>query len=317
LYVRPGDPLYPGKLLNPYSEQWSIGVERRLARYWLLSADYVGSHTVKINRPLDVDAPTPFLRTAPGQVRSAQAANCTRPYWIAWYAQHGGVCSAASATNPQPPYAVIQSDVNDGYAHYNALDVNLSRQFSHGVSMLASYTWSHTTDNVDPDTTSQNPNDANFTGRVENANAIFDQRHRFVLSGVWAAPFKINMGGVATFASGLPYNIVTGVNNSGDNGPTTDRPVIGSVVVGRNTGRGTAIFDVAPFVERPFTLWTERVRVVLRAEAFNVLNHANFVGFSGTYGNGAAAGPGFGQPLAGITNQLPARSVQFSARVSF
>jgi hypothetical protein len=317
LYVRPGDPLYPGKLLNPYSEQWSLGVERRLARYWLLSADYVGSHTVKINRPLDVDAPTPFIRTAPGQVRSAQAANCTRPYWIAWYAQHGGVCSAATATNPQPPYAVIQSDVNDGYAHYNALDVNLSRQFSHGVSMLASYTWSHTTDNVDPDTTSQNPNDANFTGRVENANAIFDQRHRFVLSGVWAAPFKINMGGVATFASGLPYNIVTGVNNSGDNGPTTDRPVIGSVVVGRNTGRGTAIFDVAPFVERPFTLWTERVRVVLRAEAFNVLNHANFVGFSGTYGNGAAAGPGFGQPLAGITNQLPARSVQFSARVSF
>ena len=40
-----------------------------------------------------------------------------------------------------------------------------------------------------------------------------------------------------------------------------------------------------------------------------------FVGFSGTYGNGAAPGPGFGQPLVGITNQLPARSIQFSIKV--
>ena len=59
------------------------------------------------------------------------------------------------------------------------------------------------------------------------------------------------------------------------------------------------------------------MRITLRAEAFNVLNHPNFVGYSGTYGNGATAGPGFGQPLAGITNQLPARSLQFSGRLTF
>jgi hypothetical protein len=59
------------------------------------------------------------------------------------------------------------------------------------------------------------------------------------------------------------------------------------------------------------------VHLVLRAEAFNVFKHANFVGYSGTYGNGAAPGNGFGQPLVGITNQLPARSMQFSAKVTF
>ncbi len=42
-----------------------------------------------------------------------------------------------------------------------------------------------------------------------------------------------------------------------------------------------------------------------------------FVGFSGTYGNGAAPGPGFGAPLVGITNQLPARSLQFSVKLAF
>jgi hypothetical protein len=234
---------------------------------------------------------------------------------VAWYKQRGATCDANN-TNP-PPYSTITSDVNNGYSWYDALDVNLTHRFSKRLSMLASYTWSHAIDNVDPDVPGQNPNDPNFTGRVENGNAIFDQRHRFVLSGVYVAPLKINFGGVMTLASGLPYNFTTGVNNSGDTGATADRPVINGVVVGRNTGRGTAIYEVSPFIERPFSLGTERVQLNLRAEAFNVFNHANFVGFSGLYGNGAAPAAGFGTPLVGITNQLPARSLQFSAKLTF
>jgi hypothetical protein len=272
---------------------------------------------MRINRPLDVDAPAPFVRTAPGQTRSAQAANCTRPYWIWWYGQRGLACNPSAATNLQPPYSVIQTDVNDGYAYYDALDVNLSHRFSRRLSILASFVWSHAIDNVDPDVPSQNPNDPNIAGRIENGNAIFDQRCRFVLSGLYRLPLKINFGGVTSLAGGLPYNIVTGTTNSGDSGATTDRPVIDGVVIGRNTGRGRPIYDVSPFIERSFEFGKERARLNLRAEAFNVLNHANFVGYSGTYGNGAAAGPGFGAPLAGITNQLPARSMQFSAALLF
>jgi len=329
LYIRPGDGVglnqffptstligYQDKLLNPYSEQWTFGIERRLKPDWVLSVDYVGSHTLRINRPLDVDPPSPFIRTVPGQTRAAQAANCTRPYWTWWYKQNAMACNPAAATTPQPPYAVIQSDVNDGYAYYDALDVNLSHRFSRRLSVLASYTWSHAIDNVDPDIPSQNPNDPSFTGRIENGNAIFDQRHRFVLSGVYVAPLKIGFGGIATLASGLPYNITTGTTNGGDTGATTDRPVIDGVVIGRNAGRGGPIYDLSPFIERPFALGGDRVRLVLRAESFNVFNHANFVGYSGTYGNGATAGAGFGTPLAGITNQLPARSLQFSLRLT-
>ncbi len=94
-------------------------------------------------------------------------------------------------------------------------------------------------------------------------------------------------------------------------------PVINGVVIGRNSGRGLPIYDVSPFLERPFALSRERVQLVLRAEAFNVFNHTNFVGYSGTYGNGVTAGRGFGQPLVGIANQLPARSFQFSGRLTF
>lgn len=331
LYVRPGQPQYlsqwlpanilkgyPAKMLNPYSQQYAASLEQRLARNWTMTLDYVGAHTLRIIRPLDVDSPSPFVRTAQGQTRSAQAANCTRPYWTYWYAAHGMTCSSTTVSNPQPPYSVIQTDVNDGYLHYNALDFNIAHTLSSGFQMLASYTWSHTLDNVDPDTTSQNPNDPNFTQHQEYGPAIYDQRHRLVLSGEYLLPrIGLRIGGVGSFASGLPYNIVTGTYNSGDTGATTDRPVINGAVIGRNAGLGNGLYAVDPFVARKFPLDHERVQLDLRTEAFNVLNHANFTSHSGTYGNNPGPGHGFGAPLPGVTSQLNAREMQFSAQVSF
>jgi len=263
-----------------------------------------------------VDTPSPFARTQPGQTRTAQAANCTRPYWIWWYAQHGTVCNTATATNPQPPYSVIQSDVNDGYSYYDALQVNLNGRMGSRFNVMVSYTWSHTIDNVDADLSSQNPNDPNYAGRVENGNALFDQRQRLVLAGIYVGKWGLHYGGVVTLATGLPYNYTTGTTNSGDTGATTDRPVINGVVVGRNAGRGTATYELNPLVERPFRI-NEYFSIEPRIEVFNLLNHPNFVGFSGVYGNGAAPAAGFGTPLVGVTAQLPARSVQFAIKIGF
>jgi len=126
-----------------------------------------------------------------------------------------------------------------------------------------------------------------------------------------------DLGGVATLGSGLPYNIVTGTNNSGDTGATTDRPVIDGVVIPRNAGWGKPIYDISPVIEREFRLFSDPIALNLRAEAFNVLNHPNFVGYVSTWGNGPTAPTGFGMPLTGITNQLPARSLQFLAKIAF
>ncbi|HEY1938775.1 MAG TPA: carboxypeptidase regulatory-like domain-containing protein [Candidatus Angelobacter sp.] len=307
---------YPDALLNPYSEQWTFGVERQLGRNWVLSVDYVGAHTVRVVRPLDVDAPAPFVRAAQGQTRTAQAANCTRPLWVAFYAAAGRTCNPAATNPPQPAFGVITTDVNDGFVRYNSLNVNLSHAFNHRFAMLASYVYSHSIDNVDPDVPGQNPNDPNFVNEQEVGNAAFDQRHRLVLSGTFHGPFGIDAGGITTLASGLPFNLVTGSNNSGDPGATADRPVINGVVVGRNTGQGRAIYDFSPFLEKVFP-FGENVRARLRAEAFNVFNHPNFVGYVGTVGNGTGIPATIGQPLTGVTNQLPARSMQFSFRLSY
>ena len=213
-----------------------------------------------------------------------------------------------------PLYGVIQTDVNNGYLHYNAPDLNISHRFSSGFQMLASYTWSHTLDNVDPDTTSQNPNDTNFTQHQEYGPAIYDERHRFVLSGVYIIPVvKIHFGGVGTFGSGLPYNIITGTTNSGDTGGTTDCPVINGAVIARNAGRGNGQYSVDPLVSRAFHfIAIESFSIfapnVQRPQSPKLRRH------SGTYGNGTT--PGFGASLPGVTSQLPARAMQFSVKVS-
>ena len=115
----------------------------------------------------------------------------------------------------------------------------------------------------------------------------------------------------------MPYNITTGATQSGDNGAVTERPIINGVVLGRNAGLGHPIYDVSPFVERPFNIVNERVRINLRAESFNVLNHHNYVGYNSVFGTRTTPPATFGLPTPEVTSQLPARSFQFSAKLVF
>ncbi|MEJ2008667.1 MAG: TonB-dependent receptor [Acidobacteriota bacterium] len=311
--VRPGDSAflsqffdvsllkgYPDKLLNPYTQLATFGIERDLGGGWIMDADYVHQLTLKILRPADLNSPSVLVRTQPGQTRSAAAADPTRPIV------------------PEPDgYRSIVANVNQGNANYDGLQVNLNKHFSHGFSLLASYTWSHTIDTAEMDVPNVYPNDSNLLGGYERGNSLLDQRHRAVISGWWQLPGQFVTGGIATLASGFPYNFTTGADNNGD-GARSDRPVINGAVVGRDTGRGSAIYDFSPFVARQFH-FGDRVTLLGRAEAFNVFNHPNIVGRNGVYGNSISAEPlpSFGQPLGGINNVEPGREFQFMIQVEF
>ena len=291
---------YPDQLLNPRTQQFGIGIERELGGTWVLSADYTNQRTTRIDRPLDLNAPSLFIRTLPGQVRSGAAADATRPII------------------PVPNgYRRIIATVNDGVAEYNGLAVNLGRRFSRSFSVLLSYTYAHAINTVEPDVPNQDPNDANQLGRSERATSLLDQRHRFVASGWWQFAHNWNAGTLSSLASGRPYNITTGVDSNGDNS-IADRPVVNGAVIGRNAGRGTPVYDVSTFLERVFPI-SDRFRVSARAEAFNLLNHANIVGRNGTFGNNPNGIPlgTLGTALGGISNVDPGREFQFLVRVQF
>jgi TonB-dependent receptor-like protein len=302
-------PNYPGQLLNPRSQVASVGAEREIAHGWLAGADYVHQHWSNIARSVDLNAPAPFDRTAPGQLRSVAAANATRPILPV----NGGV-------------RAVNVLMNLGEADYDGLQAQVSYRGHPRLFAAVSYTLSKATNTTEPDGNGVAPNDGNLArlGEVERGPSILDQRHRAVITLSYRLPFDITAGTVTQLASARPFNATTGIDNNGD-GANNDRPVINGAVVPKSAFRSTATEDVSIFGEGKIKLGSHGL--LLRVELFNLFNQTNILGRAQTiYGDTAAPNPTFGQLVAvgSASNALPAlanidppRMVQLQVRYQF
>ena len=114
------DPLWK----NPYSEQYNLGIEQQFGNRTILSLNYVGSASHR----MDVGG---YYNTGTPAVAASFAAR-----------------QAAGTTGQPYPYTVPQKswDHNAASASYNALQASLARQFNSGFGYTISYTWSKTLD---------------------------------------------------------------------------------------------------------------------------------------------------------------------------
>jgi outer membrane receptor protein involved in Fe transport len=274
----------PGaELLNPYSMQFSLGLQRTLFQNWTFTLDAIHSRTLKQMRVNDINAITPLRRTRPFQT-------------------YGGV--------PVNKIAVIE---NTSSSNYDALDLGLIRRLANRFQLEAHYVYSSAlTDAMffgEPDTGI--PDTFGLSDNLERGPTDFYQRHRFVAHGLVELPLHSQLSFIATLASGLPVNPLTGDDTNGD-GYRVDRPA----GFARNSFRTPmqASFD-ASFSKR-FTL-RENVQLEFRAEAFNLFNRSNFIKLNNIYGSGAAPIQSFLTPIAGVSNADPGRQIQFGARLIF
>ncbi|MGI8638940.1 MAG: TonB-dependent receptor domain-containing protein [Pyrinomonadaceae bacterium] len=135
------------------------------------------------------------------------------------------------------PFGSVNAQVSDGNSNYNALNLELKRRFADNFTFLASYTLSHSIDDSSDLQTLLIPQDTrNF--RAERADSLFDQRHRFVFSGVLGSPagwrsgdslYKkiladFSLAPIIEISSGRPFNIITNVDANNDQASQTDRP---------------------------------------------------------------------------------------------
>ena len=302
-------PNYPDEFVNPRSQVASIGAEREVVRGLFAGADYVHQHWTNLDRTIDLNAPSPFDRTAPGQTRTVAAANSTRPI----VPVNGGVRN-------------VNVLMNLGVADYDGLQTQVSYRCSSKWYANLSYTLSTATNTTEPDGNGIGSNDASIArlGDEERGPSVVDQRHRAVITFHYQLPYNVTAGTVAMLASARPFNSTTGIDNNGD-GANNDRPVVNGAVIGKSAFRGTGTQDVSMFVESHVKL--QRKTVLLRLEGFNLFHHGNILGRAQTiYGDAAAPNPTFGQLVAvgAATNALPSlanidppRMFQFQARFIF
>ena len=269
----------------------------------------------------------PGMITAPltnlgGRIVNAAIANFFRPsapnYFLA-QALSGGLVTptvlngalAGSLRTPGTisPFGSINAQTSDGNSLYNALNVDLKKRFSHHFQFLASYTWSHSIDDSSDLQTLLLPQDNRNFG-AERSDSLFDQRHRFVFSGVIASPSTWKSGDsfhrflsnftvapIIEISSGRPFNILSNQDTNNDQSNQTDRPsvlsdgtlcvagtagcvglitngVFTSGSLARNFGITHRYMSIDLRVARLVPLG-ERIRLELIAEGFNLFNRFN------------------------------------------
>jgi hypothetical protein len=134
-------------------------------------------------------------------------------------------CDPLTSFNNCIPFGDMDANYSNGSSVYHGLSTNLRKKFSNHYEMQASYTWSHAIDDSTDLQSTLTPQDSYFPSR-DRSSSTFDQRHRFVFSGIYHVGHKQGNAFVSSllsdwtfspiieFASGRPFNILTG---SGDN----------------------------------------------------------------------------------------------------
>ena len=338
------DPRSPPQYIN----QWSFTVQKALPGNVVLEVGYQGSRGYHLQRAHLINNAPP----GPGPLGPR------RPYKTITFLPG----TSFAGDNPENfaiegdtfPVSAINYLENTANSWYDAGWIDVRREFRHGLTFLANYTWSKSLTDA-PDFRSammqaaipQNNSDLAAEKGLNGMNVP----QRFVASLVYNVPgwsgrsflhrltTNWSLGSIFTAESGMPFTV--GVFGDTANAGTLlgQNPIRANFTglslfpagthtttqwfnpsafaapapytfgnAGVNTVPGPGFMDLDQALQRQFAL-SERVHFILRAEAFNALNHSNW-GYPNNYVNT----PQFGSiTMAEGTG----REIQLSARIDF
>jgi hypothetical protein len=275
---------FPSVLKVPYTWQWNLALQQSLGAEQTLNVGYVGSSGHSLLR--------------------------TEEYV-------GGVAGVPNM------FTQVLFTNNAGCSNYNALQVRFQRRSSSDARFIASYSFSHSFDNVSTDSIFNGIPGQFLNPRVDYGSSDFDIRHTATLGvdyspkfagsshalntllGNWgidsiamirsSPPVNVTVSrdigfGVYDFRPDLLPGIAMYVDDPSVPGGRRFNPTALSVPsaqqqgsLRRNVFRGFALFQVDLAVQRNFRI-TERISIKARLEAFNLFNHPSFSPESGEMG---------------------------------
>jgi len=337
------------ELLPPYSMQFAVTTEWAFTKRYMLGVSYVGTRGLKLLR-----TSTPDLglnrRLGAGDTFKVGSLNPAAPF--PFFVGTAGLPQDDDAISKS--FAIARTFLEgSASSNYNSLQLEIRKRFSRAFYFGTAATYSHSIDDASDvfETAGAYALPQNSVRRSERASSSYDVRWRWVTFFVKevAKDFYFMKGkglggwqfsGVITAQTGQPFtvNTVYDINRDGnltDRLDTTSgllrRPVPGDRrvslglapgvdpfallapdgedgSVGRNTFRAPGLlnFDVSV---RKYFIRKEQYRIDFRTEIFNLFNRAHF-GLPVRL----LESPAFGSSVRTI---IPARTIQFAARVSF
>ena len=324
----------PPHIHSPEVAQWNLSLQHQFASDWVLSVTYIGNKTSHLWIGNEINPAVYIPGVCAGKPCSSTSNTQSR--------------RILSLANPSVGKYYSQMTIaDDGVnANYNGLLTSLEHRFSNNYTLLANYTWSKCL-GIAPVTSLgtgvvQDPYNVNG----DYGPCTYDSPFLFNLSIVYSS--RLGHGGflshllnnwqiapLVRYQSGLPANPLTGKDNS-LTGVGNDRPNVTSTQIytgaphglryqyinpsayapnllgtfgnaAHNSLRGPGYFDVDLAVSRLFKLY-ESVTLDVRAEAFNIMNHPNFMG-----PNTTLSSANFGQ----ITSAYDPRILQGAIKLIF
>ncbi len=336
--------------LNPYVQQWTLSVERQLAKNTTLEVNYIGIEGTHLLDRQNIAQAYPPSNPA---VCQANPANCP-------------VAARLPFKNFSGFY--IDSSFN-GSSNYNAGNIKFERRTGSGA-LTAIFTWAKSLDdkssaaNVGASIGGYQGFMNNHDPSLDYGPSDFDVAHRFVASYVYNLPFGRGkhflshiskaadaalggweISGITIFQSGFPYT-VSGTDLDGIlgiQGPFLQRAdqignpnppgfhrttsqwintaafanppvgVYGTIARNSYTQPGENNWDIGLFKSIAFT---ERMSLQLRLETFNAFNHPQYyVPYGGGFQNPDAAM--IDASFGAITSAAAGRIVQLGAKLYF
>jgi len=348
-------------IVNPYSMRWELSVQRELGANTVFEIAYIGNHAVHLfgagvsgsssaatGKQLDY-IPASYLSTSPVRDQATidylgfLVPNPFAGLLPGSASLNGSTVSRQTLLMPYPEFTGITLQGPNAFTSYfESADVRLEKRLSHGIYVLANFTYSK----LLVEDAYKNDSDLKPEKRV----AADDRPLRFVLSGSYNFPFgngkavdfhsgilnrivggwvlnsiyTNQVGGPLTFGNNLIY--YGGPLNNNPHPSNLDRPMfdithfntnnaqqLGSNIHTFGTRYGSLRQDGADNVDLSLiknTPISEKVNFQLRFEAFNAFNRPEFDTPKSTIDNPTSTA--FGK----ITTQpnLP-RSMQMAARL--
>jgi hypothetical protein len=200
---------------TPYVMNYNLNIQRELPGTMVMQIGYVGAQ----GRHLEVAYEgNPITLAGAAQCAADPACIASRTIQQILYPSH-------TLYAPGNVIASVGTQGTIGVSSYNSLQASLRKNFSHGLTFTAGYTWSHSIDDgsgYEESSTQSGSNGRDFNiynARLSRGDSAFDARHRFVASYDYELPhlrrwnnafvkYGLNgwrLSGITTLQTGFPF----------------------------------------------------------------------------------------------------------------